>query len=83
VGIGVPTTLDAWVELLFKTLRNGAHKILSKEDDDAGNDVPGIYIYSEGTPFSLITKHTKQTVETYKIYIFKKWVCDEGSAKVG
>jgi hypothetical protein len=44
VGIGVPTTLDAWVELLFKTLRNGAHKILSKEDDDAGNDVPGIYI---------------------------------------
>jgi hypothetical protein len=42
-----------------------------------------VYIYSKGTPFSLITKHTKQTVETYKIYIFKKWVCDEGSAKVG
>jgi hypothetical protein len=35
VGMGVPTTRDAWVEPLFKITRHGAHDAFSKEDDDA------------------------------------------------
>jgi hypothetical protein len=37
MGTGVPTTPDVWVEVLFKTIRHGAHDALPEEYNDTGS----------------------------------------------